>query len=315
MRAAALDDLLDLTAPLDLGDLDRAWEAAQWGRPRYFQAPSVLASGGYLQLHLNDTYTVLKWRRFYAQVQAYAILPPVSLRGDVGDERRTADVLRALGFGLRCSPGDLDRLGLAPIGWQPVGGEYLYRLGDLASLHGQRRKHLRNARNRAAGDPDLLATTTRGPVPRDVVAMAVRWSQQRGKGARIAQHLAHVGAWHSSWTTALRYRGQVVAYSVSERVPQGIVGAWGARDFRSTAVHDPAALVWHLDAVALLAHSVGSRASLVNVGIARDAGQARFKERMQPCDILPLVHVPARVQLVGSDYRPAGNPAQLGLAL
>lgn len=306
-----LDHLLDSCEPVDAHDLVRAMERSWWTVPRFFQSPSYLTTGGYLQAVVDDAYVVLKWRRFYAQLQAYAVLPPVGLANDPATAmhyaRRAADQLVAMGLGLRLTADDARTLGVQLPPDPPVADEYLYRLGDVANLQGPAWRRLRNLRSQARR---LIVThQATHAVPQDVLQLAADWAVDRGKGSTTRAHLAHLIPSPTTWVLAMRWQGECLGYSVDDVVPQGVVTAWRARSYRHSApLPDAVALVWHLAARHLLDQGMSPDAFL-NLGFARDPGQLEYRLRMHPVGTLPVYHVPGRVQLVGTDYRPPGRKA------
>lgn len=284
--------------------LARWWAASGWSTPRWWQSPAALAASGSDHRALvtadGDVLTVVKWRRFYAQVVGYAVLPPVSLSGDRQAVADTVDWLQAGGFGVRVLGADFAHLAAQPLADQE---EYIYRVGDLAQLAGRDWHGLRSLRNQVGRRPDVTHATDTGPADGAMRALAHRWSLQRGKGGTLARHLDWVGWSPDTLTTQLLVDGQLVAFSVAERVAPGqAVLTYRVRDYEATTLSDPIGLVAHYEAMAL-AEAWGIDTLLTSGAAVRGGdGLAQHKARLRPHMVMAAYLLPPARPLTADDW-------------
>jgi hypothetical protein len=257
--------------------LEQYYRTLDWPCPRFYQSPTVLAGGGaqYRAAFIEDCLVILKWKRFYAQKVAYAILPPMSRTGDVGDERRAVRTLIESGFHVMLVSHDAARYDiplddLEPVPWNT---EYIYLARDLAELKGKDWAHLRVVRNRAeregyrciAGPPQPGETG-------DVLRLTRDWVKYRGKGGSMMGYVRSLGWWPK--TTLFKLYpdagNDLAAFSYTEEVGAGSIITGRLRDYAITAIHDPMQLIAHHEAMWEVEHRGPDR--LMNLGAADPVG-------------------------------------------
>jgi len=312
--------IIDRSAPvrdMRAAVLAEHYRALDWTVPRFYQSPTALAGGGsqFRGAFVEDCLVIVKWKQFYSQRVAYAILPPMSYRGNADDERRAVLALQENGFGVMLVEQDLARLDLRDDDLELVRGnaEYVYRASDLAKLEGGRWASLRTQKHRAERDGYRCVTSTvleHGTD--DLVALTQRWVKYRGKGASMLGYAKSLGGWPDTTVFRLYVDDELSAYSYTEDVGTGALITSRLRDYAVTGIHDPMSLLAHHEAAWELEHK-GDR--LMNLGAADPVGGAGLRQHKaalhplftQQVYRLPPLATPAPV--------PAPEPAQLEMVL
>lgn len=289
-------DLADQAVPARDVATDRLWayyEAASWTVPRFYQSPAEqhVQSPYFRWLVVSGCVVLVKVRKFPRA--RYAVLPPISLHGDVTDEVSCVELLRANGFGVRLAAQDVVRLGLTDAKPRAGEAEYVYRVDDWADLQGQRWANVRSAVHQAARRGVRVEVAGRYGATGFAV-LADRWALQRSKSRINARLAGYLGIWPATQTYRLTLPdGRLGAASATEYVPQGVVLPYRLKDYDACDLyHVPEAMrvLAHHEAVHLADQYGGG--TLLNMGIARDAGMVAYKDLLRPTATVQLYDLP-----------------------
>ena len=279
--------------------------------PRYFLSPVYLAHDPAHFLQERDgCLVVLRSRMYMGQPVLYAVLPPISLSGDLGVEMYVMMDLLEHGIGIRLSDEDIDiyRPGYAYYfediaKWKFVpkheADEYVYRCGDYLSLDGDRFKHERRTMHIA--DREKVGYTRERHVGDYVQRTFADWYAKRGVAKSQGRILRAWNELDRPGSFILQVPG--VGFSMNEPISdKGFIVPLRLREYDSHLLPRPTSYM-HIVDMCYWAELFGPDALMNYGGAVGVKGLKEAKESLRPHRLLRIYHVQPTYKLTADEWR------------